>query len=126
MTSLSAGLAVREILAGDEAVARFTGRIFPVAADQAVLPYILYRRAALDHDPSKGGQPGADTVLLELEVYTASYSEGVELAEAVRRALDYRQWESPGLRMRGCTLTGSEEGWEDDAYIQSLTFTIKI
>lgn len=125
-TSLSAGLIIRKILLGSEAVTQRTNKIFPVVIDKAVLPYILYRRAALEPNPTKAGQPGADAVQMEVNVYTAAYGEGVELAEAVRAALDYAQGEVPGLKMRSCILTDSEEGWEDDACVQNMTFTIKI
>lgn len=125
-TSLSAGLIIRKILLESEAVTQHTDKIFPVVIDKAELPYILYRRAALEHNPTKAGYPGADTVQMEVNVYTEAYGEGIELAEAVRSALDYAQGEVPGLNMRSCMLTDSEEGWEDDACIQSLVFTIKL
>lgn len=125
-TSLNAGLIIRKILLESEAVARLTRKIFPVVIDKADLPYILYRRAALEHNPTKAGQPGADTVQMEVNVYTAAYDEGVELAEAVRAALDYAQGEAGGLKMRSCTLTDSAEAWEDDACVQNMVFTIKI
>lgn len=125
-TSLSAGLIIRKILMESEAVTQKTKQIFPIVIDQAILPYILYRRVSIEHNPTKSGQPGADTVQMEVNVYTAAYIEGVELAESVRAALDYAQGEAPGLRMRGCILTRAEEGWEDDAFVQNLTFTIKL
>lgn len=125
-TSLSAGAIIRDILMKDDAVKQRTNKIFPVATDTANLPYILYRRADLQHNPTKAGQPGADTVIIEVVCYTVKYAEGVELAEAVRAALDYKQGEKDGLEMRSCTLSGGEEGWEDDAFVQQLNFTIKL
>lgn len=125
-TSLSVGAIIRDILMKDEAVRQRTNKIFPVATDTANLPYILYRRADLQHNPTKAGQPGADTVIIEVVCYTATYAEGIELAETVRTALDYSKGGKDGLAMRSCTLSGSEEGWEDDAFVQQLDFTIKI
>ena len=75
---------------------------------------------------TKSGMPGADTVTMEVVCYTAQYAEGVELAEAARAALDYRQGELDGIRMRSCILVDSEEGYEDDAYVQQLVFQVKI
>ena len=124
--SLSAGLIVRKILLDSVAVTQYTQQVFPVVKDAATLPYILYRRAALHHNPTKAGQPGADTVEMELLVYTALYDEGVDLAEAVRSSLDYACGEAQGLKMRGCVLIESEEGWENDAYVQSMTVAIKV
>jgi len=128
-TSLSAGAIIREILLADAAVAALTNKVFPVVTDQAVLPYILYRRAALSQNPTKAGNPGADTVQMEVICFADSYSASVELAEAVRGALDnLRDVETNDhtLAMRSCTLSDSEEAWQDDAYLQQLVFTVKI
>ncbi len=125
-TSLSAGAIIRNILLSDEDVKLRTNKIFPIAIDSAQLPYILYRRAALQHNPIKEHQPGADTVTMEVVCYTAKYAEGVELAEAVRAALDHSQGELDGVQMRSCTLSDSEEGYEDDAFLQQLIFQVKI
>lgn len=124
-TSLSAGEIIREILSSDPEVAARTNKIFPVAVDNADLPYVLYRRVQLEQVPVKDRR-GADTVGIEIMCYTAQYTEGVELAEAVRAALDGRQTELDGLRMRSCFLSDSEEAWQDDAYVQQLIFTAKI
>jgi hypothetical protein len=125
-TSLSAGELIRSILLSDADVASRTNKVFPVAIDKAVLPYILYRRTALSQNLQKAGQPGADTVQMEIICFTEKYAEGVELAEAVRAALDNVQGEGEGIRMRSCTLSDSEEAWQDDAYVQQLIFDIKI
>lgn len=125
-TSLSAGALVREILLEDAAVSGRTRKVYPVVTDQAELPYILYRRAGMSTIPQKAGQPGADDVQMEILCFTARYGEGVELAEAVRGALDMVSAEGCGLRLRGCYLSDSEEGWEDDAYIQRMVFILKL
>lgn len=125
-TSLSADAVIRDILLANKEVKRRTNSVFPIVIDKAQLPYILYRRAALLHNPTKAGAPGADTVSIEVVCYTAQYAEGVELAEAVRAALDYAHGEREGVIMRSCTLVDSEEGYEDDAYVQQLVFQVKI
>lgn len=125
-TSLSAGSIIRAILLEDADVKAMTGNVFPVATDKATLPYILYRRTSLEHNPSKAKQPGADTVHIEVLCFTEKYKDGVEMAEAVRSALDYAQGELSGLVMRSCTLIESEEAWQDDAYVQQLVFMVKI
>lgn len=125
-TSLSAGSIIRDILLSNEEVKRRTNKVFPIVIDNAQLPYILYRRAALAHNPTKQGMLGADTVTMEVVCYTAKYAEGVELAEAVRQALDYASGEHDGMKMRSCTLVDSEEGYEDDAFVQQLVYQVRI
>ena len=122
---MSAGEIIRSILMADDEVAARIKKIFPVVSDSAELPYIVYRRAQLEQTPVKTGR-GADTVGIEVLCYTEHYTEGVELAEAVRNALDGAQGEAGGLTMRSCYLADSEESWQDDAYIQQLMFNVKI
>ena len=124
-SSLSAGEIIRAMLIEDSEVMARTNKVFPVVEDNADLPYIVYRRTQLEQDPTKRGR-GADTVGIEILCFSAGYTEGVELAEAVRGALDGKQGETDGLVMRSCYLADSEEAWQDDAYVQQLVFTVKI
>lgn len=125
-TSLSAGAIIRAVLLSNPEVAERVNKIFPVITDSAELPYILYRRSALASKPQKSGQPVADEVQIEVLCFTQRYSEGVELAEAVRATLDQRSAEYQGQRMRSCYLAESEESFQDDAFVQQLVFNIKI
>lgn len=125
-TSLSAGAIIRAVLLEDAEVAARTNKIFPVATDCAELPYILYRRTSLSPNPQKSGQPGADEIQVEVICFTERYGEGVELAEAVRAALDQVDAEHNGLRMRSCYLLDSEEAYQDNAFVQQLVFSAKM
>ena len=124
-SSLSAGEIIRDILVNNAEVAARAKKVFPVVEDSAELPYIVYRRTQLEQEPAKGRRD-ADTVGIEILCYTQHYTEGVELAEAVRDALDGAQGEKDGLVMRSCYLADSEEAWQDDAYVQQLVFNVKI
>lgn len=125
-TSLSAGAIIRAVLLEDAEVAARTNKIFPVTADCAELPYILYRRASLSPNPQKSGSPGADEIQIEVNCFTERYGEGVELAEAVRAALDHVDAEHNGLRMRSCYLLDGDEDFRDDAFVQQLVFSAKM
>ena len=125
-TSLSAGEVIRAALLDDKDVMARVNKIFPVVADSAELPYISYRRAGFEQNPQKAGAPGADSIQLEVLCFTARYTEGVELAEAVRAALDHTTITQGDLRLRSCTLTDSEEAYQDDAFVQQLVFTVNI
>ena len=125
-TSLSAGIIIRDILSRDADVNQIATKVFPVVTDKALLPYVAYRRARLDHKPVKTGMPGADTAIIEINCYGKTYEESITLAEAVRAALDNVQAEKSGLKMRSCYLSDGEEFYEDDAYVQGLTFSVQI
>lgn len=124
-TSISAGVVIRQMLLNCPAVAARINKVFPVVTDEAKLPYILYRRASMEQIPVKSAA-GADTVRIEVLCFTEKYAEGVELAEAVRSALDQQQAETNGLRIRSCTYIDGEESWQDDAYVQELDFSVKL
>lgn len=125
-TSLSAGIIIRDILTMDAEVNRIAKKIFPVVTDNAQLPYVAYRRSRMEQNPVKRELPGADTVQIDVNCYAATYEASIELAEAVRKALDGAKGEKEGLQMRNCILADGEEFYENEAYIQSLAFKIQI
>ena len=124
-TSLSVGEIIYDVLTNDAEVMSRANKVFPVVTDKATLPYVAYRRSRLEHNPAKGTQ-GADTVQIDVLCFAAKYGDGVQLAEAVRQALDGKQAAKDTLIMRSCTIAGGEEYYENDAYIQELNFTIKV
>lgn len=123
-TSLSAGALLHALLLSDEEVKKRVRKIFPVVTDQAELPYILYRHTNLETQPNKGGV--ADSVEFEVVCCTATYSEGIELAEAVRGAVDGVVYETPEITMRSCYVTGFQSTWEANAHLQILSITARI
>lgn len=125
-TSLSAGAIIRAVLMEDAEVSARTNKIFPVATDSAELPYILYRRSSLAGTAQKSGHPVGDEIQLEVICFAARYGESVELAEAVRAALDHMTAEYDGMRLRSCQLIDSEEAYQDDAYVQQLIFSVRM
>lgn len=124
-SSLSAGEIIRAVLTSDPEVTARAKKVYPVVEDTAELPYVVYRRTQLEQGQVKGRR-GNDNVTIEVLCYTKGYTEGVELAEAVRDALDNKTAGSDGLVMRSCYLTDSEEAWQDDAYLQVLVFNVKM
>ena len=125
-SSLSAGELIRATLLEDAEVCAATTRIFPVKAEDATLPYILYRRAELEVSPQKSGKPGSEKLQIELDCCSQGYEEGLKLAETVRSALDFVSTENDGLQMRACPLSNASEEYQGDIFMQKLIFTIKI
>lgn len=130
LTSLSAGLLIYDVLSKDTGVKAVSNKVFPVVSeDGATLPYICYRRGGSDSLAVKN-LAGADTITVEVLCYSSDYAGGVRMAEAVRAALDgaqatYSSTEG-SLVARSIRLIDSEEGFQDDAYVQALTFSMKI
>lgn len=124
-TSLSAGEIVHAVLRESPEVREITDNVFPIIADKAELPYIVYRRSALEPVPQKSA-PANDAVEIEVLCYGRSYDESVRLAEAVRGALDHRSAETEDLRARSILLVDASEFFEADAWAQQLVFRVKI
>ncbi len=126
-TVISGGSVIRTLLSGSREVTALCSRIFPVASDnEETLPYIVYRRAGLDPTPVKSGRP-ADTALFEVWVYASTYAGSLEIAEAVRTALDGFSGECAGLCVRYLAMTDAAEDAvaAGDAMVQQLTFEMK-
>lgn len=125
---LSSAMLIGELLEEDAAVMEKAKMVYPVMApEKAVCPYIVYRRAKTMTKQEKG--PGhADTALIEVLCCGSTYAQSVELAEAVRESIDGCQATSDDktLRMRSCFLSDASEGWEQQTFVQYLTFTIRI
>lgn len=128
-TILSSAALIAELLGEDEAVMAMAKMVYPVIApEKAVCPYVVYRRAKVLSRPEKSPVGHADTAIVEVLCCGATYAQSVELAEAVKSALDGTQGVSADgfLRMRSCFLSDASEGWEQDTYVQTLTFTVRI
>lgn len=124
VSSISIGKVIRGILASNGDLKKKTTKIFPVVTSTANLPYISYRLTGLQGIPTKT-YSNADVVTVEVLCFADTYEHSVELAELVRNALDGAQGEYSGVRMRSCMLSGAEDAWENDAYIERLVFTIR-
>lgn len=123
-TSISAGLVIYQALMEDEEVSKMATKIFPVAVDEAKLPYIVFRNTGLEVTPTTG--KSADSLMVEIIALGEIYEEAVELAEKIRAALDYHTFRSADLHLRSCVLVDVEDFYEDDAYGVSLTFKLKL
>ncbi len=124
-TSLSAGVIIGKILAEDPEISSKVTKVFPVGVNEATLPYVIYRCCKAEVMPVKS--PGApDNTNIEVMCLAESYGESVELAEAVRAALDFRKGEHNGLKMRKCSFVDREETYDSNAFIQALLFSVQI
>lgn len=128
-TSLSVGSLIRSVLLASEDVQAFApNKIYPIISKEgATLPYITYQRGGFDETPQKYGGDGNDVVTITINCYAESYDDAVNIAEAVRGALDMvRDLSDDSLSIRRCNMTDSSETYEGGAFIQSLVFLIAV
>lgn len=82
--------AAARAIAADPAVAALLGeRIWPVIAPQsASLPFATWRRTGVQRSQTLSGPMGMATVLLAVDVFSATYEEARDIADRVRSVLD--------------------------------------
>jgi hypothetical protein len=82
--------ALSRVLVTDPAVALLVGhRVYPlIAPATADLPFVTWRRTAVQREQSMGGPTGATKVLATLEIYAETYEAVRDLADKVRLCLD--------------------------------------
>lgn len=132
LTSISAGLWVYKALSSSGELMRVCGKVFPVVSEAgAQLPYVCYRKASNASLPVKRGR-SSDAVSVDVACYARTYAESVGMAEVVRGVLegggteDYVDASGRRLAVAGALLVDCAEGWADDAYVQTMTFEIRI
>lgn len=88
------------------------------------LPAVVYRRAELDAQQVKIGRP-ATACYVEMEVWSASYEEGIDIAETIFASFDGRTvtWDDGRIRLRSCYLDNAyEDATQEGLYLQVLRF----
>lgn len=81
---------LRNALATAPAVAILIGtRAYPVLAPaSASLPFITWRRAAIDREQTLGLPAGMPRVSVDFSIYASTYESARQVADAVRSVLD--------------------------------------
>lgn len=121
-TVLTCAPRLRAALMANPAITAHTDRIFPVVskADEQ-LPFIAFYRSGIESENTKSDPCRA--AFYEFQIYSGTWKEGLELAEAVIDTLDGFADDA----IRFCRLWGGEEDFFKDApaYVQTLTFRVK-
>lgn len=132
ITALSAGLAIRNILA-DALKGQVTG-VFPIGSrDNTRMPFVTYRRTGIQVDPTKDHE-GIDMCTIDISVYSADYGTGVKIIEEIRDCLEFHRIQCTkaddgfDLLMDCTKMADCEEGLSptSDAFLQVITFECKM
>lgn len=120
-SAISLGAAVRALLMDAPGVAGTVTAVYPVIEAEADCPYIVYRCSSVTPASDKETQH-PDNATIEICVYDKDYDQGVDIAEAVRDALDGAHYED---YIYGSRCINYSNGWAADAYYHLLTFNIR-
>ena len=119
-TALQIGKSIHSILTADETVAGYVGaKVFPIVSKEGTTyPFIVYRRGGIEPFYTKDGLSG-ERVAVDIVIAATSYSDSVDIAEAVRESLETSAYAQ--------LYAADEEFFEDgNVYTQTLTFNFNV
>ena len=101
-------------------------QIFPVCmpAGEVLLPYAFMQRESVEMRMVKN-TPEASSMAVSITICTETYDEGVEYAQKVFNYLNGYTFNFAGVPLR-YTLINAAESYDSGAYLQILTFNIRI
>lgn len=125
INSLAIGKHIYQLLYDDIQVSNIVGNgIYPIVADSgAKSPFIAYRRTALIPSLTKDILL-ENTITFEIVCVANTYSQSIDLANAVTNVLDNHRFMELGIRM--INLSAAYEDYMDDSFVQTLSFTFTI
>lgn len=107
-------------------------RIFPIIADKGVEGnFAVYRRTALNESDTKDLYNYEEVAYMDIIVVSSTYDKSVELAQSIKIRLeatkgDFETAKEEAITIGDIEMTNASEDWQNDAYIQRLTFKINI
>lgn len=107
-------------------------RIFPIIADKGVEGnFAVYRRTALNESDTKDLYNYEEVAYMDIIVVSSTYDNSIELAQAIKIRLeavngDFETANEEAITIENIEMTNASEDWQNDAYIQRLTFKINI
>lgn len=69
---------------------------------------------------------GSDRVQFSIKVYSDDYKSSIDIADAIRFALEWHTFQDNEIRLVNVELVSCSENWVRDAYEQSLTFNSEV
>ena len=101
-------------------------RCYPLIAENSTnFPFIIYKRDSLERDSLTKDGYGDDNVTVTVTVVAESYKESIDIAQQVRQLLTVNSYNYNMMKITS-KLTSAYEYFEDNSYIQSLTFSMSV
>lgn len=102
-------------------------RVFPVIAEQTTtFPFIIYYRVSISNNLYNKDGSVEDNVVYSITVVSTNYNESAELANEIRKIFDKKQITNDIMRITDSRLIEIDESYEDNSYVQKLTFSCTV
>lgn len=97
-----------------------------IAEAETKYPYAVITRTRIN-STNDNKDFNTDEIGFNIRIWSDKYDEAVEIADAMRAALEGRVIETDDNEIiDSITLTSSSESWTGDAYLESIDFTAEI
>lgn len=122
MDSLNIGKAIYTILQTSIDIDK---KIYPLIADEGTtFPFIIYKRTGLTPESTKDNTN--ENVSVEINIASSNYSESIDLAIKVRKALEHKNGTYSDIAIEDIVIDDATEDYIEDTFIQTLTFKIEL
>lgn len=107
-------------------------RIFPIVADKGITgDFAVYRRTSLNPSDTKDLYNYEEIAYMDIIIVSSNYNDGLELAQAVKIRMEaitgkFETDKEDAIIVDTIEMTNASEDWQNDAYIQRMTFKINI
>jgi hypothetical protein len=120
---MTVGKAIFDLLLGDADLrAIVNNRIFPEVAQQdAVLPYVVYNISSNEPSDTKREPSKLDTAQVEVNLYSTSYSDCIDMATHVRAALDRVRGTYSGVNVQSIQYLGEVIDFDEAQRAYNIT-----
>jgi len=125
MNSIEIGKVIYDLLAADSTLTHLVGnKIYPIMAEHSTTyPFIIYQRSNIIPNYTKDIHL-SDDVVIDMVCISDDYKTGVEIAKIVRERLEDKKFRQYGIE--SIKLDSAFEDYTNDAFVQTLGFTITI
>lgn len=122
MDSLNIGKAIYTILQTSIDIDK---KIYPLIADEGTtFPFIIYKRTGLTPESTKDNTN--ENVSVEINIASSNYSESIDLAIKVRKALEHKKGTYSDIAIEDIVIDDATEDYIEDTFIQTLNFKIEL
>lgn len=120
INSLGIGTVVYSLLSTIDQIGT---KCFPLIAENSTsFPFLIYSRESLEPSYCKDGLY-EDEVSMTVKVVSNTYDQGISIAQEVREILTLRNYTTEDMKINS-QLSSAYESYENDSYIQTLTFRL--
>ena len=121
---LSISKHIHAALSGSSEIQKAIGKnkIFPIATKNEVpFPFIVYERDSVTPRYDKSGASVTETSV-NVYILSEGYTESLEIAEMVIRALERKDAVYKDFEVIGATMLGASESYTANTYVQQISF----